>query len=397
MSILKDLTVLDLTQNIAGPFCTQLLGDYGANVIKIERPGSGDDTRRWTRHVLNGVSTSYLAVNRNKKSVCVDINSKEGADVVRRLAAKADVFVHAVRLGSLEARGLGYEDLKVLNPRLIHCAISAYGESGPRAAEPGYDALLQAYCGIMSVTGHPDRPPARVGVSLLDFGTGIWAFVGIMAALYRRKQTGSGAHVSTSLMESGVNSMSLFLAHFMADGSVLGRTGDLTQFAAPYESFRTQDGAVYIVAFNDNLFQKTCEALGIPELAQDPRFIKMEDRAKPDVRAVLHVLLEERTSRLTSIECERLLREGGAACSAINTVDRVYEDEQVRAMKMIRPLPGAHYPGLQTVDLPVSIDGVRAQLQSAPPELGSHTEEVLQWAGFTTHDLERLRGQKVIA
>lgn len=395
--ILKGITVLDLTQNIAGPFCTQLLGDFGADVIKVERPETGDDTRSWTRDTWNGVSTTFLTVNRNKKSVCVDIGADKGVDVIRRLASKAQVFIHAVRQGSLETRGLGYEDLKSDNPGLVYCAISAFGAHGPRAADPGYDALIQAYSGIMSVTGHPDRPPARAGVSILDLGTGVWAFSGILAALYRRKDTGKGANVTASLMETGVSLMSVLLTQFMANGVVSGRYGDATPFAAPYESFATKDGAVLIVAFNDGLFRRTCQALGISHLVDDPRFNSLAKRVDAGKRAVLHGLLEERTAQLTTAECVTRMREAGAACSPINSVDAVYRDEQVNAIGMIRALPASYLPELKTVDVPVSIDGERAGLRQAPPRLGAHTDEVLGWAGYPAEEIAALRSCKAVS
>jgi len=218
--ILRGITVLDLTQNIAGPFCTQLLGDFGAEVLKVERPAGGDDARKWQTPACHGIGTAFLAVNRNKRSVGIDIATPQGVAVVRRLAHKVDVLVHSVRPGSLEARGLGCEDLQASNPRLVYCALSAFGDTGPLAREPGYDPLIQAFTGIMSVTGHPDRPPARAGVSVIDMGTGMWAFIGILAALYQRRDSGRGARVSTSLMETGVNWMSLFLSHYLGAGFV---------------------------------------------------------------------------------------------------------------------------------------------------------------------------------
>ena len=392
--ILKGVTVLDLTQNIAGPFCAQLLGDFGAEVLKVERPGSGDDARKWTPPAWHGVGTAFLAVNRNKKSIGVDLNAPEGQEIIRRLAGKADVLVHSTRPGSLESRGLGYDDLKAANPGLVYCAISAFGESGPLARDPGYDPLIQAFTGIMSVTGHPDRPPARVGVSIIDMGTGLWAFSGVLAALYRRRETGQGGKVATSLMETGVNWMSIFLAHYMGAEHIGARMGDVTPMTSPYESFKTQDGAVLITAANDNLFTNVCRALGVPELAQDSRFNSNNQRVVN--RPELHVLLEARTSQLTSDECVALLRQAGAPCSTINTVDAVYRNEQVNAMGMIRPLAAPHLPDFKTVDLPVSIDGEKAFLREAPPALGTHTDEVLGRADYSADEIVALRARKVV-
>ncbi|MGK2900874.1 MAG: CaiB/BaiF CoA transferase family protein [Burkholderiaceae bacterium] len=387
--ILKSITVLDLTQNIAGPFCTQLLGDFGADVIKVERPVGGDDARKWLSPSSHGIGTAFLAVNRNKRSVGIDIATPQGLAVVRRLADQADVLVHAVRPGSLEARGLGYDDLQKTNPRLVYCAVSAFGESGPLARDPGYDPLIQAFTGIMSVTGHPDRPPARAGVSVIDMGTGMWAFIGILAALYQRKETGSGARVATSLMETGVNWMSIFLTHYMGGNFIGQRMGDVTPMTSPYEAFRTSDGAVLITAGNDKLFAAVCNALGLPALASDPRFVSNVLRVAN--RPALHALLEERISRMNAADCVALLREAGAPCSTINSVDAVEANEQVAAMRMIRPLPAPHVPDFRTVDLPVAIDGEKASLRHAPPLLGAHTDEVLEWAGYSAAEIASLR------
>jgi len=387
--ILKSITVLDLTQNIAGPFCTQMLGDFGADVIKVERPAGGDDARRWLPPASHGIGTAFLAVNRNKRSVGIDIGVPQGRDVVRRLADKADVLVHSVRPGSLEARGLGYEELASTNPGLVYCAISAFGEAGPLARDPGYDPLLQAFTGIMSVTGHPDRPPARAGVSVIDMGAGMWAFIGTLGALYRRQQTGRGARVSTSLMETGVSWMSLFLTHYMGAGFIGQRMGDVTPMTSPYESFRTRDGAVLIAAANDKLFAAVCRALGLPDLASDPRFAGNALRVAN--RPELHALLEARTSQLETAQCVARLREAGAPCAPINTVDTVHKDPQVQAMRMIQPLPAAHLPDFSAVDLPVAIDGQKASLRTAPPLLAAHTDEVLRWAGYSAAEVVSLR------
>ncbi len=392
--ILKGITVLDLTQNIAGPFCTQLLGDFGADVIKVERPVGGDDARKWLSPSSHGIGTAFLAVNRNKRSVGIDIATPQGLAVVRRLADRADVLVHAVRPGSLEARGLGYDDLQKSNPRLVYCAVSAFGESGPLARDPGYDPLIQAFTGIMSVTGHPDRPPARAGVSVIDMGTGMWAFIGILAALYQRQETGRGARVATSLMETGVNWMSIFLTHYMGGNFIGQRMGDVTPMTSPYEAFKTSDGAVLITAGNDKLFAAVCNALGLPALASDPRFVSNVLRVAN--RPALHALLEERISQLSAADCVALLREAGAPCSTINSVDAVEANEQVAAMRMIRPLPAPHVPDFRTVDLPVAIDGEKASLRHAPPLLGAHTDEVLEWAGYSAAEIASLKASGAV-
>ena len=267
---LDGIVAVDLTQNVAGPYCTQLLGDFGATIIKIERPGSGDDSRRYAPAWQGGGaeagdSTAFLAYNRNKKSVCVDLDHAAGVEIVQRLAKSADIFVHSLKPGSAEARGLGYDDLKAQNPRLIYAAISGFGESGPMRNLPGYDPLGQAHSGVISVTGHPGAPPARVVVPIIDMGSGLWLFSGVLAAIIERGKTGRGARVGVSLLETGVAWTTLHMSNYMATGEVPERTGSASPAAAPYEAFETADGWIMIAAGNDRLFGRLCELLGIPE------------------------------------------------------------------------------------------------------------------------------------
>ena len=305
-AILSGCRVLDLTQNVAGPFCTQTLGDLGAEVIKIERPGSGDDARQWKPPEVAGVSTGFVALNRNKKSVCIDLDSAAGQQLVARLAAGTDVLVHSLKPGSAEARGLGDEHLRPTNPRLVYCAISAFGEVGPMRALPGYDPLMQAFTGIMSVSGHEGDEPARVGVSLIDMGTGMWATMAILAALLRRATTGEGMRVHASLLETGLSWMTVPVANYLATQRLPRKMGSAMAMMAPYELFDSADSKVFIAAANDRLFGRICSALACPELEQDPRFIDMS--ARIGHRKALHAELEARTPAAQ----HRRLR-GGAA------------------------------------------------------------------------------------
>ncbi|HJU28364.1 MAG TPA: CoA transferase, partial [Candidatus Binataceae bacterium] len=269
---LDGLTVVDLTQNVAGPYCAQLLGDFGATVIKIERPGRGDDVRRFAPS-WRGESTAYLCYNRNKKSVCADLDHPRGRDIVVRLSRAADIFIHSMKPGSAESRGLGYDGLSKHNPRLIYGAISGFGEQGPLRNLPGYDPLGQAYSGIISVNGHPGSPPARVVVPIIDMGSGLWLFTGILAALLERTKTGKGAKVAASLLETGVTWTTLLMTNYQATGEVPGPAGSTSPAAAPYEAFRTSDSWVLIAAGNDRLFGELCKMLGLPDLPRDPRFV----------------------------------------------------------------------------------------------------------------------------
>src|SRR5215831_16347992 len=287
---LDSLTVIDLTQNIAGPYCTQLLGDFGATVIKVERPDGGDDVRRFAP-MWRGEAAPYLSYNRNKRSICIDLAHPDGPQIVRRLARSADIFVHSMRPGSAESHGLGYEQLHAENPRLIYGSISGFGDKGPLRNLPGYDPLGQAYSGIISVNGHPGSAPARVVVPIIDMGSGLWLFSGILAALLERAKTGIGARVASSLLETGVTWTALLMSNYQATGEVPGPAGSTSPAAAPYEAFATSDQSwVLIAAGNDRLYAKLCGALGCAALASDPRFAVNPDRVAR--RHELHNLLE---------------------------------------------------------------------------------------------------------
>jgi crotonobetainyl-CoA:carnitine CoA-transferase CaiB-like acyl-CoA transferase len=395
MMTLDGITVVDLTQNVAGPYCTQLLGDFGATVVKIERPDGGDDVRRFAPQ-WHGEAAPYLCYNRNKRSVCINLDHPRGREVVHRLARTADIFVHSMKPGSVEARGLGYEHLGVENPRLIYGSISGFGDKGPLRDLPGYDPLGQAYSGIISVNGHPGTPPARVVVPIIDMGSGLWLFSGILAALLDRARTGKGARVTTSLLETGVTWTALLMTNYQATGEVPGPAGSSSPAAAPYEAFATGDGSwVLIAAGNDRLFAKLCTVLGCPELATDPRFRSNPERVPR--RNELHELLERATQRHSADELVRLLREAQVPASLINSMDKVFADEQVNALGMFPSVtPDFRIPAMKFVDIPVTIDGERSVKRLMPPLLGEHTEPVLRGLGYSDQDLHTLRSEKVI-
>jgi crotonobetainyl-CoA:carnitine CoA-transferase CaiB-like acyl-CoA transferase len=387
--ILDGLKVIDLTQNVAGPFCTQILGDLGAEVIKIERPGEGDDARQWRPPEVAGQSATFLALNRNKRSLCVDVDNPEGQELVRDLARKADVFIHSLKPGSAERRGLGEVDLRAINPRLIYSAISAFGQSGPLAPLPGYDPLMQAFTGIMAVTGEDGSAPVRAGVSLVDMGTGLWSALGILAALLRRKDDGKGSSVEASLLETGVSWMTVFAAGYFATGKEPRRMGSAMAIAAPYELFAAADGHVFIAAGNDRLFRAVCTGLGRVELADDPRFASNPQRV--GARAALHEEIEALIRHRPAKDIVASLRAVGAPCSELNGVGDMVADEQVRATEIIRSLPLATVPDHRVVALPLRIDGERGDICVPPPALGGDTDAVLAELGLTAGRIAELR------
>lgn len=377
---LEGLLVLDLTRNLAGPFCTMILGDLGARVIKVERPGLGDDTREWRPPSWGSSSSLFLAINRNKESITVDIDTPGGAEVVRRIAARADIVVESFRGGSLAKKGFGFEDLKLLNPRIVYCSLSAFGARGPHSDRPGYDALIQAYSGIMSITGEPGRSAVRVGPSIIDMGSAHWAALGILAAIRLRDQTGEAQLVETSLLETGVSWMSYFAAGYFADGTIAGPSGARHGSMAPYEDFAARDGLIYVAAPNQALFVTLCKVLDLADAVTNPLFKSNSSRLAN--RDALHDLIE---SRLGTDDCavwEARLLKAGIPCSRMQTIDEVVRDPQVEALGLIRNFNHPEIPDYRLVDHPVSYNGVRAFRTDPAPDLGEHTEAVLRSLGF---------------
>lgn len=393
-NVLAGLRVVDLTQNVAGPFCTQILGDMGAEVIKVERPGRGDDTRDWRPPEIDGESATFLALNRNKRSICLDLNSDEGVDILRGLVAGADIFIHSMKPGSAEARGLGFEQLNGENPSLIYCAISAFGGVGPLGSLPGYDPLMQAFTGVMSTTGNEGEEPVRVSVSLIDMGTGMWAAMGILAAVIERSKAGKGLLVEASLLDTGVSWMTVFVAGYLATKRLPRKLGSAMAMTAPYELFRAADGHVFIAAGNDMLFARVCEGLEVPELAGDELFRTNPRRVAN--RALLHDRLEARTSTRPVADIVASLRRLGAPCSELNNVAQMLDSEQVAATGIVTELPLHETSSHKVIALPLKVSGRRAQTMNPPPPLGRDTESVLAELGLGQDEIAGLRLRNVV-
>jgi crotonobetainyl-CoA:carnitine CoA-transferase CaiB-like acyl-CoA transferase len=384
---LAGIRVVDLTRNVAGPFCTMTLGDLGADVLKIERPGRGDDTREWRPPSWAGYSATFLAFNRNKRSVAIDLDSAEGAEAVRRLVQGADVLVESFRPGSLARRGLDYESLRSDNPRLIYCSVSGFGSRGPDKGRPGYDPVIQAHSGIMSITGEARGEPVRTGPAVVDMGAALWAAIGILTALFERQQTGVGRLVETSLLETSVGWLSYHLAGFMGSGVVPRRAGSNGLIAAPYETFRTADEFLFIAAPNDRLFGRLSDTLGLSTLPEDERFSSNPRRVAN--RDALHALIEATLLTQPAARWEAQLAAREIPCSRIRSIDQILTDPQVAALDLIVPVEHPAIPGLKQIDLPFTLDGVRASRAAAPPELGAHTEAVLLSLGYDRATIAR--------
>jgi crotonobetainyl-CoA:carnitine CoA-transferase CaiB-like acyl-CoA transferase len=377
---LTGLRVVEVGTSIAAPYGTQVLGDMGAEVIKVERPGTGDDTRSWAPPSWRDESIAFLSFNRNKRSLALDYKSHEGREVLRKLIASADVLVQNLRPGALAKAGFDAETLAELNPRLINCDLSGFGPTGPRAKQPAYDPLLQAYSGIVSITGEDGRDPVRVPVSLLDMGTGMWTVIAVYEALRRREQTGRGSHIQLSLLQTALTWMSGPLMGASAGNQPPQRLGSGFRGAVPYGAFPTADGHIFISCGNDRLFRSFLAAIDADELAERPGFATNPERIahRDDVNGAI----AGRTSAFDLDELVKRLERAGVPHSPVQTVDQVVEDEQVKAIGMVTSLPHPRVEELQVLNLPMTFDGAYPALRTAPPDLGEDTAHVLGDLGY---------------
>ena len=390
---LVGLRVVDLSRVLAGPYCTMTLGDLGADVIKIELPGLGDDTRRWGPPFVNGESTYYLAVNRNKRSLTLNLKHARARDLLRQLVRTADVLVENFRPGTLEGLGLGWDDLRQLNPRLIYCAISAFGPRGPYRERPGYDFAVQAMGGIMSLTGEPGGEPMKVGVAIVDVTSGLYATSAILAALRARDRDGVGQRVEVSLFQSQLAWLVNQASAYLVAGELPPRLGNAHPIIVPYQAFQCRDAWVAIAVGNDGQFRAFRGALGTT-WHEDERYAS--NPARVANRDTLVPAIEEHLRERAADDLLRTLEAAGVPCAPINALDRVFADPQVEALGAVVRADHPIVGDLPMVRWPFELEGSPATLRHAPPLLGQHTEELLRELGVDDAEIGKLRSEGAI-
>ena len=386
---LQGIRVIDFSQILAGPFCTMLLADMGADVVKVEKPNGGDDTRRYGPPFIEGESAAFLTLNRNKRSIVLDLKSEQGLGVVRRMLADADVMLHNFRPGVVERMGLGYADVSALNPAIVYCAVSGFGATGPYSQRAGFDLVAQGMSGLMSINGFPDAPPAKVGVPMADLNTGMFCAYGVLTAYINRLATGKGQHVDASLLESGMAYTLYESATYFATGEVAGPLGSAHRMIAPYQAFATQDGYINIGAANQNNWERMCRAVGRDDLLDDARFASNPERMV-NIQS-LTPIMEETFRTQTTAHWVEVLERAGVPCGPIYNIEQVYADPHVQSRDMAVELQHPKAGGIRNIGVAVKLSDTPGSVRTPAPLLGQHTDDVLTEFGYTDADIAALR------
>ena len=391
---LSGIKVLDLTRALSGPFCSMILGDLGAEVVKVEPTPNGEMVRQWGPFDQD-ISVYYLSANRNKKGIGVDFRQPEGLALIKDLALKSDVVVENFKVGTMEAMGLGYEELRAIRPELIFASISGFGSTGPARDWPGFDQIAQGYSGFMSLTGAPEFGPTRVGTAIGDLTAGMWVAMGVLAAYIERQKSGIGQHVETSLLASLLGLLSVQGQRYLSVGEIPQPSGNVHPVIAPYGTFDTADGPLNLAPATQGMWLRLCEVLELPQLASDLRFLTNAERMQN--RLALKELLEGSLRRKTRMEWTALMIEAGIPAGPINTLEDVFADPQVIACKLVETVEHPVLGALRQVALPIKMQSTaQGSVRSAPPLFGQHTEEVLAAYGLASEAIQQLLMKKVV-
>ncbi len=372
---LEHIRILDLSRVLAGPYCTMVFGDLGAEVIKVEAPGGSDDTRSWGPPFKEGVSAYYLSANRNKKSITVDLKSEEGVAVIKKLVKESDVIINNFKTGTMERFGIGYDELSSINPEIVYCSITGFGETGPYKDIPGYDFIIQAMSGLMSITGDEQSGPQKLGVAIVDVLTGLYACIGIQAALLERTQSGKGQKIDLSLYDSAVSALVNIGSNYLMSGAIPTALGNTHANIVPYQTFETADGEMVIAVGNDKQFATLCQVLNRSDLAEDPRFITNANRVenRTAITAELQTAFIKETSAYWQEQCQA----HSIPCGPIHTIDQVTQDPQLQERNMFieaeHPVAGT----IKMIGSPLKLSRTPVTVRHHPPEVGEHNEEIL--------------------
>ncbi|HZW55386.1 MAG TPA: CoA transferase [Nitrososphaerales archaeon] len=395
MPALEGIKIVDLTEYLSGPYCTMMLADLGADVIKIEEPGRGDGSRQWGPPFLGGESAYFLSVNRNKRSLALNLKSEQGREVLTKLVSESDVLIENFRPGIAETLGIDYEELRKTNPGLIYCSISGFGQEGPYRNRPSYDIVGQAMSGLMSITGEKDGGPVKVGIAIADICAGMFATIGILAALTARNTTGVGQRIDISLLDGLVSWLSHQAGYYFATAKNPERLGTAHPTIAPYQAFRASDGFYFVLAVgNDSIWARFCNAVGIDALASDSRFVKNSDRVKN--REQLVSMLENLFSKKTRAEWLEIINAGGVPCAPILTLSQVFQDPQVLFRQMVEEVSHMKAGKIRVVASPVKMSDSPFSVRFPPPLLGESTEEILSSLGYSTEQIKKFKNAKVV-